>query len=75
MCPALSDLPPRLGDEMEKERVAFGNAERYSRDVIARQRERVFNKTVAIGGTRRPRRVLETTFHVVRGRNGGRLSF
>jgi hypothetical protein len=38
MCPALSDLPPRLGDEMEKERVAFGNAERYSRDVIARQR-------------------------------------
>ena len=38
MCPALSEIPPRLGDGMQKKRAAFGNAERYSHDAIAGQR-------------------------------------
>ena len=44
MCPALSEIPPRLGDDMQEKRAAFGNAERHLRREIARKRGRAFNK-------------------------------
>ena len=62
MCPALSEIPPRLGEGMQKKRAAFGNAERYARAAGNAAYQRRTHKTLIIEAEQRDVAVVENVF-------------